>query len=66
MGKSVYRKISIELDDKLKALHEELLRSGIPISKIGVGRIVAGKISDINIKVNIFKKKRRDKRVQFE
>lgn len=65
MGKSVSRKIPIELDERLTALRDELLRAGIPLTKMAVGRIVAGKIPDININVEVFKTKRRDKRIRF-
>jgi hypothetical protein len=67
MKKSVYRQISIELDEKLQSLQQELAKAGVPMSKISVGRIVAGKIMpDININIKLFKAKRRDKRVQVE
>ena len=66
MGKSVYRRISIELDERLKSLQEELLKNGVPMTKINVSRVVAQKIPEINIKINLFKAKRRDKRVQIE
>lgn len=65
MGKLVSRKIPIELDERLTALREELLRAGIPLTKIAVGRMVALKIPDININVEVFKTKRRDKRIRF-
>jgi hypothetical protein len=67
MKKSVYRQISIELDEKLKSLQQELAKAGVPMTKISVGRIIAGKITpDININIKLFKAKRRDKRVQVE
>lgn len=67
MKKSVYRQIPIELDEKLKMLQLELLKAGVPMTKINVGRILAGKIiPDININIKLFKAKRRDKRVQIE
>lgn len=67
MKKSVYRQISIELDDKLYSLQQELLKAGVPMTKINVGKIVASKITpDININIKLFKHKRRDKRVQIE
>lgn len=65
MGKSVLRRIPTELDDRLKALQDELFKAGIPMTKIAVGKMIAGKIPEININIGIFKEKRRDKRIRI-